>query len=127
MKLEHIAINVSDPVAMSDWYVEHCGLQEVIRLEEPPFTRFLTHDNGRTAIEIYHNPSAPVPDYQSQNHLVYHNAFTTDDIDATSEKLQAAGASFVEEVNLPNGTRLIMLRDPWGVPLQLVHRTDPWY
>ncbi len=127
MKFEHVAINVPDPVAMSNWYVEHCGLQEVIRLEEPPYTRFLADDNGKTAIEIYFNPDAPVPDYHSQNHLVYHNAFTTADIDVTQEKLIEAGASFVEDVKLPNGTRLVMLRDPWGVPLQLVNRVDPWY
>jgi catechol 2,3-dioxygenase-like lactoylglutathione lyase family enzyme len=127
MNLEHVAINVPDPAAMSDWYVEHCGLKEVIRLEEPPYTRFLTDDQRRTAIEIYHNPAAPVPDYKTQNHLVYHNAFTTDNIEATRDKLTEAGASFVEDINLPNGTRLVMLRDPWGVPLQLVNRVNPWY
>ena len=127
MKLEHIAINVPDPQSMSAWYVEHCGLQEVIRLEEPPFTRFLADSEKKTAIEIYHNPDAPIPDYDAQSHLVYHNAFTTDDVDATREKLIEAGASFVEDINLPNGTRLLMLRDPWGIPLQLVDRVDPWY
>ncbi len=127
MNLEHVAINVPDPVAMSDWYVEHCGLQEVIRLEEPPFTRFLSDNQRKTAIEIYYNPDAPVPDYHSQSHLVYHNAFSTDDLDATKTRLLEAGASFVEDINLPNGTRLLMLRDPWGVPLQLVKRVDPWY
>ena len=127
MKLEHIAINVPDPAAMSDWYVENCGLQEVIRLEDPPYTRFLSDGDRRTAIEIYHNPDAPVPDYHSQNHLVYHNAFTTDNVDVTKENLIDAGASFVEDINLPNGTRLVMLRDPWGIPLQLVNRVDPWY
>jgi len=127
MNLEHVAINVPDPVAMSDWYVEHCGLQEVIRLEVPPYTRFLTDNRRKTAIEIYFNPDAPVPDYKSQSHLVYHNAFTTNDVDATRHKLMEAGASLVEDINLPNGTRLVMLRDPWGVPLQLVNRVNPWY
>ncbi len=127
MKLEHIAINVPDPVAMANWYKDHCGLRVVIALKEPPFTHFLADSEGYTSIEIYNNPAASVPDYFQQSHLVYHHAFVTGDLDQTKERLIEAGASFVEEVNLPNGTRLIMLRDPWGVALQLVARTDPWY
>lgn len=127
MRFEHIAINVPDPVKMAQWYIENCGLKAVIALTEPPFTHFLTDSEGYTAIEIYNNPAAPIPDYFQQSHLVYHHAFVTNDLDHTQDRLIKAGASFVEEVNLPNQTRLIMLRDPWGIALQLVDRQDSWY
>lgn len=127
MLFEHVAINVPDSIAMANWYVEHCGLQIVIQIDEPPFTRFLTDGRGTTCIEIYRNPAAEIPDYHNQNHLVYHNAFSAEDLEHTRDRLLEAGASFVEDINLPNGTRLIMLRDPWGIPLQLVKRVDPWY
>ena len=127
MKFEHIAINVEDPVKMAQWYVDNCQLRAVIALNEPPYTHFLADSEGYTAIEIYNNPAAPIPDYFHQSHLVYHHAFVCDDLDQTKDRLIDAGASYVEEVNLPNKTRLIMLRDPWGIALQLVYRPDSWY
>ena len=129
MRLEHVAINVENSVAMADWYVKNCGMKVVLQVDGPPFTRFLADAGGRTAIEIYSNPAAPVPDYAHQNPLVYHHAFAVDDLDGVKDRLMHTGATFVEEVKLENGARLIMLRDPWGVPLQLVHRpkTQVWY
>ena len=127
MKLEHIAINVPDPVKMAEWYVEHCKMRIVLKIDLPPFTRFLADQEGNTCIEIYQNQSAPMPDYESQSPLVYHHAFSVENLDNAKNALIEAGSSFVEEINFSNGTSLIMLRDPWGIPLQLVKRTDSWY
>ena len=127
MRFEHIAINVPDSRSMADWYVEHCAMRIVIKIDEPPYTRFLGDQHGKTCIEIYQNPAAEIPDYPNQHQLVYHNAFAVEDIEDSRDQLLEAGASFVEDINLPNGTRLVMLRDPWGIPLQLVNRVDPWY
>ena len=129
MKLEHVAINVENSVAMAEWYVKNCEMKVVLQVEGPPFTRFLADADGRTAIEIYSNPAASVPDYARQNPLIYHHAFTVDDPDGVKDRLMQAGATFVEEVNLDTGARLVMLRDPWGIPLQLVNRpkTQIWY
>jgi len=127
MRFEHVAINVPDSRSMADWYVKHCGLRIVVQIDEPPYIRFLADQEGNTCIEIYQNPSADIPDYPNQDPMVYHHAFAVDDPQIISDKLQQAGASFVSETNLPNGTLLIMLRDPWGIPLQLVQRKNPWY
>ena len=127
MILEHVAINVADPVAMAEWYAEHCQMRIVLQVDGAPFTRFLADQKGRTCLEIYHNPKAPVPDYAAQSHLVYHHAFAVEDLNGTKERLLEAGATFVEEVNLGTGSHLIMLRDPWNIPLQLVHRVNKWY
>ena len=129
MKLEHVAINVPEPVQMADWYVEHCGMRIVVSVEGPPFTRFIADASGTTAIEIYRNEEAPIPDYFSQSPLVVHNAFAVENLDETKDRLTEAGATFVEEIETPDGSRLIMLRDPWGIPLQLVKRSAAlaWY
>ncbi|MDH3650897.1 MAG: VOC family protein [Saprospiraceae bacterium] len=127
MLLEHIAINVPDSVRMADWYVKNCQMRVVIQIEEPPYTRFLADHEGKTCIEIYSNKEVPLPDYHDVHHLSYHQAFSVDDLEATKDHLIEQGATFVEEVNFPDGTRLIMLRDPWGIPLQLVKRSSYWY
>ncbi|MEM7369722.1 MAG: VOC family protein [Bacteroidota bacterium] len=127
MLLEHVAINVPDPVAMAKWYVTHCDMRLVVENDSPPFVHFLADQTGRTCIEIYNNPMAPVPDYSTQHHLIYHQAFAVENMEQSKADLLSAGASFVEEVVTPNGSRLIMLRDPWGIPLQLVHRIGRWY
>ncbi len=127
MKFEHYAINVKDSVAVADWYVEHCGMTIEMALAEAPFTRFLADATGRVVWDIYSNPSARIPDYESQHQLEYHMAFAVDNVGAVMKRLLDAGARFVEEVNPEEGTRLIMLRDPFGLPLQLCQRARPFH
>ena len=49
----------------------------------------------------------------------------TDDPDAAMAELVGAGATLVDQQTLADGSRLVMLRDPWGLPLQLCKRTTP--
>ena len=126
MKIEHVAFNVSDPVVAARWYVEHLGFQVKRRLEESPFTHFLADDGGGVMVELYCNPRAPVPDYAGQDPLVLHLALISDDVVADRRRLLAAGATAVGEIeHLDNGDVLAMLRDPWGLAIQLVNRHDP--
>ena len=124
MKIEHFAINVSEPTAMAAWYVKHCKLRIAHHLPEPCQTHFLA-DQESSVLEIYHNPNASIPDYSSMDPLVLHLAFTSDDPRADSKRLMEAGASFCSEMTLPDNTHLIMLRDPWGVAIQLCKRPTP--
>ena len=126
LNLEHVACNVTDPVAMAAWYVEHLGMRVVRRVQTPPYMHFLADANSRAVIEIYTNPTAdPVPDYAAMHPLRFHLAFAAPDPDAARAALVAAGATFVDEQTLADGSRLLMLRDPWGLPLQLCKRTTP--
>ena len=126
LNVEHVACNVTDPVAMAAWYVEHLGMRVVRRIPTPPYIHFLADANGRVVIEIYSNPTAdPVPDYAAMHPLRFHLAFAAPDPDAARAALVAAGATFVDEQTLADGSRLLMLRDPWGLPLQLCKRTTP--
>lgn len=76
-------------------------------------------------LEIYHNPPGEVPDYAAMNPLLLHLAFVSQSPADDSTRLIAAGASWVDEIKLPDGTHLVMLRDPWGLALQLCKRAVP--
>lgn len=122
MKLEHFAFNVKDPNAMTDWYIKNLGLKAVMQMPNPPYTTFLADDSGNIMIEIYNNPPDEVPPYAEMNPLLLHLAFVSEDLDGDRKRLENAGATFVEEVRLNDGGKIYMLRDPWGLALQLCKR-----
>jgi len=110
---------------MAEWYVAHLGMRIVRKISAAPHIHFLADASGRAVIEIYSNRVDPVPDYASMHPLRFHLAFAAADPDAARAALVAAGATFVEEQALADGSRLLMLRDPWGLPLQLCKRATP--
>src|SRR5690606_30692781 len=124
MNLEHTALNVPDPVGFAAWYGTHLGLRVVRHIPAPHQTHFLA-DSAGGVIEIYRNPAAPVPDYATMHPLVLHLAFKSDDARADAARLIAAGATHVEDVLPPDGSVITMLRDPWGLALQLCQRATP--
>jgi glyoxylase I family protein len=125
MRFEHFAINVPDARATAAWYVANLGLTIARSREDAPYTKFLADDTGRVVLEVYSNPVAPFPDYAKQHWLVFHWALVSADPDADRARLEKAGATLAIVEDLPDGSRLIMMRDPWGVPLQLCRRTRP--
>lgn len=126
VKFEHFALNVPDARAQSRWYVTHVGFQIVRQREEPPHTHFLADDTGRIVIELYTNPAAAIPNYAAAHPLCFHLAVIAADATAERFRLEAAGATLALEEPLPDGSLLIMMRDPWGVPLQLCQRARPF-
>jgi glyoxylase I family protein len=122
---EHVAVNVSDPLAMARWYVAHLGMRIVRQMEEPPQMHFLVDAGGTAMIEIYRNPAAPLDGCAALHPLQLHLAFTSADPLADSEELIAAGATLVAHQPLADGSHLTMLRDPWGLPIQLCRRAVP--
>lgn len=124
MKLEHVALNVADPVAVAAWYCANLGMTVARHIPQPAQTHFL-HDGAGSIVEIYRNPPDQVPDYAAMDPLIVHLAFTANDAVAERARLEAAGAKFVTEVLPPDGSRLVMLRDPWGLALQICQRATP--
>jgi uncharacterized glyoxalase superfamily protein PhnB len=127
MRIEHIAYNTSDPAGVAAWYVRNLGWQ--IRRSEgaPLHAHFLADSSGQVMVEIYHNTAALVPDYSSMNPLVLHIAMVCGpDLEEERARLIAAGATDAGGVMVtPMGDKLAMLRDPWGLALQLCHRKTP--
>lgn len=123
MKIEHVALQVSDPVALSRWYVQHLGLTVKRAQTESPFGHFLGDDGDAVMLEFYGYPNLPVPDYFRMEPLLLHVAFHVDDVAATRTRLIGAGAAPVGDVQMNDvGDEVAMLRDPWGIPVQLVRR-----
>jgi catechol 2,3-dioxygenase-like lactoylglutathione lyase family enzyme len=126
MNIEHLAFNVTDPVAAAAWYVRHLGMRVVRSLDVPPHTRFLADQAGRVVLEIYRQDRLPPPDYYRQDPLAFHVAFATPAIQEARQELLRAGATAEGEITTTaTGDQLAMLRDPWGVPVQLVQRSSP--
>ncbi|MDB5248904.1 MAG: ribosomal protein [Segetibacter sp.] len=125
MKLEHFALNVEDPLAMAAWYEEHLGMKAVRKQEIAPYTVFLADESGRIMIEIYNNPPKEVPGYRQMDPLQVHLAYVSVNPAADKVRLEKAGATTVTELNLPDGSILIMMRDPWGLAVQLCKRGVP--
>ncbi len=125
MTFEHFALNVPDVPALLDWYQRHLGLRVARAVGGATQTHFLADATGRTMLEVYHNPAAPVMDFAGADPLVFHFAFVAADAAAEAGRLQAAGATLAKDETTPDGSRLIMLRDPWGIAIQLCQRTSP--
>lgn len=123
MKIEHIALNVEDPAGMAKWHCENLGMNVA---STNGVGWFVADDAGHTLLEIYRSPSEPVPDYASMNPMVLHLAFVSEDVDADRSRLLDAGCTSCGEPSKgPNGDAFAMLRDPWGLALQLVKRSTP--
>ncbi len=125
MKIEHTAFNVEEPVLMARWYVEHLGMKVLRRTVDAPYAHFLTDDSGTVMIEIYGKRDSPQPNYRQMEPFQLHLAFLSDDIPTDAARLRAAGASVVADVHQLGEDTFAMLRDPWGLPLQLVQRATP--
>jgi catechol 2,3-dioxygenase-like lactoylglutathione lyase family enzyme len=125
MDIEHIALNVPDPVRMTAWYVEHLALRVVRKLDQAPFTHFVADHAGRVVLELYHHTRATIPNYASLEPLTLHIAFKADDVAAAQKRLLAAGATPAGEiVTTETGDVMTFVRDPWGVTIQLVKRAQ---
>ena len=126
MRIEHVAVNVADAKAMAEWYVEHLDFSIIRSGSAPIDMRFIADESKQVLMEIYNNPECPVPDYPEQNPLMLHVAFVSSDVVADRDRLLAAGASAAGEITrTPAGDTLAMLRDPWGLAIQLCQRAEP--
>ena len=125
MRIEHFAYQTEDPVAAADWYVAHLGFLIKRAADQPVPVRFLADESGQVMLEIYNNPTVSTPDYAGMDPLLLHIAFVCDRVPETVERLVAAGATKVSGPEQVKGDELAMLRDPWGLAIQLCNRSEP--
>lgn len=124
MVFEHFALNVNEIEKVVNWYVTHLGLNIVSEQKEPPFMTFLADSSEQVIMELYHRPDELITDFRQQHPLTFHVAFISENAQADRERLESQGATFVEEVRKEDGSHLVMLRDPWGMPLQMCQRAQ---
>ena len=123
MNIEHIALNVPDPVAMAAWYVQHLGLRVLRKQVQSPYTHFVADQAGHVVLELYHHTKAVMPEYAKLDPLTLHIAFTATDVGKERQRLFEAGAKPAGEiVTTDTGDVMTFVRDPWDVTVQLVKR-----
>ena len=126
MRIEHFAYIVAEPAKVAAWYVQQFGWRVCRSQEQSPFAHFIADSSGNVMVEIYNNPAAKVPDYRSMDPLVMHIGLECADVNGIRQKLMSAGATDAGGIIVtPAGDRLAMLRDPWGMAIQLCCRKKP--
>ena len=125
MKIEHFAYQVEQPAQVADWYGKQLGFTVKRSADYPVPVRFLADESGEVMLEIYNNPKVNTPDYASMDPLLLHIAFVCNEVEHMSQQLVAAGATLLSLDTTPAGDTLAMLRDPWGLAIQLCHRAQP--
>ena len=125
MKFEHFALNVPSPQEIAQWYVAHLGLRVKRKMAEAPYMTFLADDSGTIMLELYSNPKGETLPFMELHPLAVHLAFVSADPTTDKLRLCTAGAMELSDEVLPDGSHLVMLRDPWGICLQLCRRAVP--
>ncbi len=131
MQIEHLALNIKDARAFVRWYNENLGMPIHVELEpvkdgsgDAEYVAFLGEAPG--LLEIYHNPTQPMLDLANEHPLTIHLAFVSTDLVGDRDRLVGAGATLLEgEPDPDTGHGLLMLRCPYGLPIQLCNRPHP--
>jgi len=126
VRFEHIALNVDDPGAAAQWYRDNMGMKIVQAGEGFDSKRFVSDAGGNMMFEFYHSEKAPAPNWGAVDNHTLHIAFVVDDVQAMHDKLVAAGAKPDWEVEATGeGDVITIVRDPWGIAIQLLKRAEP--
>jgi len=115
-----------DPTAAAAWYAQHLGFRIVRASSEPPYAHFIAAAGGGAMIELFRSEAMAPLDAHGADPMQAHVAFVVEDVDAEAARLVAAGA--VPDGGTrrsPDGDPYAIVRDPWGVPLQLIRRSVP--
>lgn len=127
MFVEHVAFAVNDPEAAAAWYGAQFGMRIVGRGGGGDV--FVADDRGQVMLQ-FEDARRIVPlscgdtlNYRSRDMRLLHLAFWADDVVGERARLLTAGATADDEVTTtPAGDVMATIRDPWGLPIQILRR-----
>jgi len=128
MIIEHISFAVAEPEAVAAWYAGNFGMQVLRRGGGGDV--FLADATGKVVFQL--EDARRIEDAASQAAFAargrdmrnLHLAFCCDDIAGTRQRLLANGATAADAIQVTaDGDEMTTIRDPWGIPVQLVKRT----
>ena len=123
---EHIGINVKDPIAAAKWYSENLNMKIIREGTAPNYSTFVADSSIHMMIEFNYNKDFPTIDSLNFNYDSFHLAFNVPDINKIKEKLLKAGATVLSDLRkTDSGDQVLVLKDPWGLPIQFVQRVKP--
>ena len=126
LRPEHVAFNVRDSRAHAAWYQNEIGMKVKREGGAPGYGFFLVDPGGHMMLELYQNSERPVLDLPNISYMSVHLAFMVDDVLAAKKALTAHGATVAEDLSTtPSGDHVLMMRDPWGLSIQLAKRVVP--
>ena len=124
---EHVGLNVPDHQGAADWYRRHLGMTVARELPDGGAV-FLADPSGRVVLELYHNPASPDLDLKSFEPLMLHFALLVDDVTRCAALLEEHGCAVVDPIKTtPAGDEMAILRDPFGLNIQLIRRNEPMF
>ena len=119
MKIQHVALSVTDITKSGPWYQELFGFQKVAEFAEPaPMEIYMTPDGQ--ALDLRQDPDVTHERFTEKRPGLDHLAFVCADRTELDEWLQRIQELGVENSGLessPFGTHL-NLKDPDGIPLE---------
>ena len=125
MKLEHIGLIIEHPISTAEWWVANLGFEWIRKLgTDDGGAAFITDQQG-TVIEFAKLEEVPSLDLNGLKFIQLHFAIECDDTVREAERLVKLGAVMVGESprNVYPNEKLI-IRDPWGICIQLINRQD---
>lgn len=126
IRFEHIGINVKDPIAAAKWYSENLNMKIIREGTAPNYSTFVADSSTHMMIEFNYNKDYPTIDSLNLNYDSFHLAFCVSNISMIKEKLLNAGAAILNDIRkTDSGDQVLVLRDPWGLPIQFVQRVKP--
>ncbi len=123
MNIEHIGFLSHEPIQMGQWYKDNLGFRIIIvDGSDSDGVVFLEDDNG-TVLEIGNLPGISPVDFRLHHPLSFHLAIECLSPENEAKRLVEAGAELVGESlkNAHKGEK-ILVRDPWGLTIQLLNR-----
>jgi len=123
--VEHVSIRCRKMDASIEYYQKMFGAQVMLRRNLPTSKRIVYLQIGDTMLELMDFGPGKEPVDPRDYYGVTHIGIKTDDFDSAYRDLKAKGADFLGESFEPApGIRLVFLREPNGVIIELAMR-DP--
>lgn len=123
---EHIGVNVSDPKSAARWYVSNLNMEIVKESELPNYSAFVADSAHHMMIEFNYSKDFPTMSELNFNFDSFHLAFSVHNIQQIKEKLLSRGAILLSDIRkTDSGDYVLVLKDPWGLPIQFVQRVKP--
>ena len=126
-RIEHIGFVISDPCGAADWYAKHLGFIK-LRAAANNSVAFIRDPCSGLIFELIGNPDIHPLEQDLTHPLQVHIALKSNNIMEDRQKLINAGASFVMDCRTDDpDARVCILKDPFGLYLQLAERKDDFY
>jgi glyoxylase I family protein len=126
MKIEHIGLCIENPISAAEWWVANLGFRFLRKLGTDAGGAAFIADHQGTVLEFAKLEEVPSLDLGKLEFIQLHFALECQDTMEEARRLEKVGAILVGESprNAYKNEKLI-IKDPWGICIQLIHREDP--